>query len=121
MIDVHAHITSKNFCPEKLDRLLISAKEDGVEHIISVSETINDCHDVLTLAAQSNGMIWPSLGLHPVQYVSDTNEERSVTMDDWLAFRPILEKAIADQCIVCVGESKSAMTEGWEKGHLLTL
>jgi TatD DNase family protein len=115
MIDVHAHITSKNFCPEKLDRLLISAKQDDVEHIISVSETINDCHDVLTLAAQSNGMIWPSLGLHPVQYVSNTNEERSVTMDDWLAFKPILEKAIADQCIVCVGESKSAKTEGWKR------
>ncbi|KAI8334732.1 hypothetical protein BC941DRAFT_432035 [Chlamydoabsidia padenii] len=102
MIDVHAHITSKNFDTHKFHSLLTSAKQDGVEHIISVSETIHDAHDVLNLACQSDGMVWPSLGLHPVQYLSDS--ERSVTMDDWFAFKPILEKAITDRSIVCVGE-----------------
>ncbi|ORZ15930.1 hypothetical protein BCR42DRAFT_392874 [Absidia repens] len=102
MIDVHAHITSRNFDEKLLQKILTSAKEAGVQHIISVSETIDDANDVMTLATQSDGMIWPSLGLHPVQYT--TTGERSVTMDDWNSFQPILEKAIQDKSVVCIGE-----------------
>ncbi|KAI8088849.1 putative deoxyribonuclease TATDN3 [Halteromyces radiatus] len=105
MIDVHAHITSRNFGAQAFQEVLQSAKESGVQHIISVSETVHDASDVLTLASQSNGMIWPSLGLHPVQYLDgDNTSERSVTKDDWDKFKPILEKAIKDRTIVCVGE-----------------
>lgn len=106
MIDTHAHINSKNFPPAIFKDMLTSAKIAGVKHIVSVSESIYDAEDILSLANQSNGMIWPCIGLHPVQYTSNNQLERSVTMDDWYQFKPILEKAIADKTIVCVGESK---------------
>ncbi|KAI9302035.1 putative deoxyribonuclease TATDN3-like protein [Cunninghamella echinulata] len=103
MIDVHAHINTKNFPPVVFQDMLKSAKEKGVKHIVSVSESIQDAKDIILLAKQSNGMIWPSIGLHPVQN-TDQQLERSVTMEDWEAFKPLLEKVIADKTIVCVGE-----------------
>lgn len=106
MIDVHAHINTKNFPPVVFQDMLKSAKEKGVKHIVSVSESIQDAKDIISLAKQSNGMIWPSIGLHPVQH-TDQQLERSVTMEDWEAFKPLLEKVIADKTIVCVGEGRN--------------
>ncbi|ORX53948.1 putative deoxyribonuclease TATDN3-like protein, partial [Hesseltinella vesiculosa] len=101
MIDVHAHITESNF--SDLERLLADAKDAKVQHIISVSESIHDSASVLRIAQQSNGMIWPALGLHPVQSCPD-GSYRSVIWDDWIAFKPMLQRAIDTKAIVCVGE-----------------
>ncbi|KAI8074813.1 putative deoxyribonuclease TATDN3-like protein [Gongronella butleri] len=101
MIDVHAHLTPGNF-PD-IDILLHAAKKAGVEHIVSVSESVADAASVLEVARQSSGMVWASLGLHPVQTLDD-GTSRSVTMDDWLAFKPMLVEAIKNKAIVCVGE-----------------
>ncbi|CAO3640622.1 unnamed protein product [Cunninghamella blakesleeana] len=85
--------------------MLISANTAGVKHIVSVSESIYDAEDILSLANELNGIIWPCIGLHPVQYTSSDHQlERSVTLEDWYQFKPILEKAISDKAIVCVGE-----------------
>ncbi|CAO3600784.1 unnamed protein product [Absidia cylindrospora] len=84
MIDVHAHITTKNFDEKHLQTVLASAKEAGVQHIISVSETLDDANDVMTLATKSDGMIGHHL--------------------DSILFQPVLEKAIQNKSIVCIGE-----------------
>lgn len=109
MIDVHAHINKKNFPQQQSEKLSFSsmtkrAKEAHVERIISVSESIHDASDVLELARASDGYVVPGVGLHPVQY-ADSSSERSVTLEDWEAFEPVLKRAISEKSICCVGES----------------
>ncbi|KAI9321637.1 putative deoxyribonuclease TATDN3-like protein [Dichotomocladium elegans] len=109
MIDVHAHITSRNFPSEKqpngsslsLQEMIDHAKAVNVKHIVAVSETLNDAADVLDIAEKFSDFIWPSVGLHPVQHA---DQERSVNMQDFEAFKPFLEHAINNDKICCVGE-----------------
>lgn len=108
-MDVHAHITTTNFPTQAdppritLHALLENAKQAGVRHIVSVTESERDVEVILGLARDTDGFILPAVGLHPVQPVDDG--ERSVTMDDWTRFEPLLQKAIQDNTIACVGES----------------
>ncbi|ORZ01687.1 putative deoxyribonuclease tatdn3 [Syncephalastrum racemosum] len=107
-MDVHAHITTDNFPTRAdppritLEAILEHAKEAGVRHIVSVTESERDVEPILGLARDTDGFILPAVGLHPVQAVKDG--ERSVTLDDWTRFEPLLQKAIQERTIVCVGE-----------------
>ncbi|KAL0078013.1 putative deoxyribonuclease TATDN3-like protein [Phycomyces blakesleeanus] len=105
MIDVHAHIQSINFPEESLSKMVDLAREAGVTQIVSVSESVFDALDVLNVARTSNGLIWPGLGLHPVQPLSkEDNQPRSVTLKDLEEFEPILQQSISAKEICCIGE-----------------
>ncbi|KAF7723883.1 putative deoxyribonuclease tatdn3 [Apophysomyces ossiformis] len=109
MIDVHAHINSHNFPPagdtKTLDLIISAAKNAGVQHVVSVSESIHDAPDIIQVARNSNGFIWPAVGLHPVQPLSkEDKRERSVTIQDLELFEPFLNEAISTKEIYCVGE-----------------
>ncbi|KAI9030104.1 putative deoxyribonuclease TATDN3 [Phycomyces nitens] len=105
MIDVHAHIQSTNFPPESYGKMADLAHQAGITKIVSVSESIFDALDVLTVARTSDGLIWPGLGLHPVQPLSrEDNRPRSVTLQDFEEFRPILQQSISAKEICCIGE-----------------
>ncbi|KAI9495212.1 hypothetical protein BDB00DRAFT_815112 [Zychaea mexicana] len=113
MIDVHAHINLENFPLETNNAekkkafhdILSAAKSANISRIVSVSENIYDVQHIFDLAAQSDGLIKPAVGLHPVQRldVNDTRE-RSVTLSDLEHFEPVLKEAIANKKICCVGE-----------------
>ncbi|KAI8145279.1 deoxyribonuclease TATDN3 [Fennellomyces sp. T-0311] len=112
MIDVHAHINNTNFPHQTsdaakitFDHVLTNAAVTNVTRVVSLSETIHDAPNILELAEQSNGLIKPGVGLHPVQRVDTyTSPERSATLEDLDRFQPLLEKAIASGNICCVGE-----------------
>ncbi|KAG0166020.1 putative deoxyribonuclease tatdn3 [Apophysomyces sp. BC1034] len=109
MIDVHAHINQLNFpltgSTKTFEHIISGAKKAGVQHIISVSESIHDAPDILSLARDSNGFIWPAVGLHPVQPLSKEDQrERSVSLQDLELFEPLLKDAIIKDEICCVGE-----------------
>ncbi|KAI7864821.1 Tatd-domain protein 3 [Spinellus fusiger] len=105
MIDVHAHIQFTNFPKEKYEQMIKQAQEAGVEHIVSVSESIHDAQDVLFLSRTSNQLIWAGLGLHPVQsHPQQENQLRSVTLEDYAQFEPLLKQSIRNKELCCVGE-----------------
>lgn len=119
MIDVHAHINHENFPSSNMTAtndgtatkktfsdLLAAAKSANVNRIVSVSENIHDVHHILELAEQSNGLIKPGVGLHPVQRLdADNPQERSVTLKDLEQFEPIIKENITKKTLCCVGES----------------
>ncbi|KAJ8659626.1 hypothetical protein O0I10_004605 [Lichtheimia ornata] len=111
MIDVHAHINYSNFPRDNtpsgdkptLDTMINHAKNASIQHIVAVSESIHDAHDIFEIASASNNFIWPARGLHPVQ-CDDNNEERSVSWNDFETFEPLLQDAIQHKEICCIGE-----------------
>ncbi|KAI7878466.1 putative deoxyribonuclease TATDN3-like protein [Lichtheimia hyalospora FSU 10163] len=113
MIDVHAHINYSNFPrnnngPDNenkptMDMIISHAKKASIQHIVAVSESIHDVHDIFEIASTSDNFIWPARGLHPVQ-CDDNNVERSVNWDDFKMFEPLLQDAIQHKKICCVGE-----------------
>ncbi|OUM59882.1 hypothetical protein PIROE2DRAFT_46697 [Piromyces sp. E2] len=106
--DCHAHINSPSFSKEAISDLVKKAQEKNVKGIISVTETYEDCLDVLNVVMQYPNIILPGLGLHPIQPLVDENGQRldkggrSSTLDE---VYPILDliKEHKDE-IVCIGE-----------------
>lgn len=79
------------------------AKKASIQHIVAVSESIHDVHDIFEIASTSDNFIWPARGLHPVQ-LDDNKVERSVNWHDFEMFEPVLQDAIQQKKICCVGE-----------------
>jgi len=106
--DCHAHINSPSFSKEAISDLVKKAQKTHVKGIISVTETYEDCLDVLNVVKQYPNFILPGLGLHPIQPLVDENGQRldkggrSSTLDE---VYPILDliKKYKDE-IVCIGE-----------------
>ncbi len=72
LVDTHAHIADKDFnfdLPEVLER----AKSAGVDHIIAVSETLDDVRKNLRLAKEYD-MILLAAGLYPTHLDLDQAE-----------------------------------------------
>lgn len=117
MIDVHAHINYSNFPRDNtpsgdkptLDTMINHAKNASIQHIVAVSESIHDAHDIFEIASASNNFIWPARGLHPVQ-CDDNNEERSVSWNDFETFEPLLQDAIQHKEICCIGEGMLSLS-----------
>jgi len=65
LYDCHAHMTASTF-DEDRSEVLAAASSLGVAGIIVVSESTHDADAVLELAKQHRGLIYPCLGLHPV-------------------------------------------------------
>lgn len=123
MIDVHAHINYVNFPRNNtmsdqddnkptLDMMIDHAKKASIQHIVAVSESIHDVHDIFEIASTSDNFIWPARGLHPVQ-LDDNKVERSVNWHDFEMFEPVLQDAIQQKKICCVGEGMIYVVCGW--------
>jgi Tat protein secretion system quality control protein TatD with DNase activity len=115
MIDVHTHVHQGSFPldhpTQSLSTIIQEAKDNGVQRIISVSESGRDASWILQLAVESKGYISAGIGLHPAQVID--NEERSATFQDLEAFLPILHDAINNHNICCVGESTFRALYEW--------
>lgn len=61
IIDTHAHLDEI----EELDRVILQAKEAGLEAIIAVGQGIESNQKILEIAAQYPGFVFPALGWHP--------------------------------------------------------
>ncbi|KAJ3041603.1 putative deoxyribonuclease tatdn3 [Rhizophlyctis rosea] len=92
LIDCHAHFYPPNFSISEIETILSSIQDNGsnIRSIITVPETIEEAHQVLSLS-KKYPMINPSAGLHPVQQTQTATGEsfaRSATHTD---LPPILD------------------------------
>eukprot|EP00112_Aurelia_sp_Birch-Aquarium-sp1_P006675 Seg1731.11 transcript_id=Seg1731.11/GoldUCD/mRNA.D3Y31 product="putative deoxyribonuclease TATDN3" protein_id=Seg1731.11/GoldUCD/D3Y31 len=76
MIDAHCHITAEEFDLDR-DQILAEAVKVGVKAIIAVCEFPGDFQNVLDLSKRYPDLIFPCIGVHPVQVGS-----RSVTIEE---------------------------------------
>ncbi|ORX56522.1 putative deoxyribonuclease TATDN3-like protein [Piromyces finnis] len=106
--DCHAHINSPSFSKEAISNLIKKAQEKHIKGIISVTETYEDCIDVLNVAKQYPNILLPGLGLHPIQPLIDENGKRldkggrSSTLDEVYPILDLIKKHKEE--IVCIGE-----------------
>jgi TatD DNase family protein len=89
VIDTHAHLTSL----EDADEALRRAAEAGVDRILTVGTSVEDCRRAVSLAEQHEG-VFAILGIHP-------HDAGRATADDLVALRGLLAHPKA----VAVGET----------------
>jgi TatD DNase family protein len=89
VIDTHAHLTSL----ENPDEAIRRAAEAGVERILTVGTSVEDCRSALSLADRHDG-VFAILGIHP-------HEAGTASDDDLAALRDLLAHPKA----VAVGET----------------
>lgn len=63
LTDTHAHLSDGSFDPDR-EAVLARAAEAGVQAVVSVSETLEDCHRNLELAGRCPRLL-PAAGLYP--------------------------------------------------------
>ena len=89
MIDTHAHLTSLEDADEAIGR----AAGAGVDRILTVGTSVEDCRRALSLAERHDG-VFAILGIHP-------HDAGTATADDLAALRELL----AHRKAVAVGET----------------
>jgi TatD DNase family protein len=89
VIDTHAHLTSL----EDADEALRRAAEAGVDRILTVGTSVEDCRRAVSLAEQHDG-VFAILGIHP-------HDAGAATADDLAELRGLLAHPKA----VAVGET----------------
>lgn len=78
MLDTHAHLTDLQFASDLPD-VLSRAHDAGLDGVVVVSNSLRDCHSVLSLAS-SHPLLLPALGLHPEHISSLRNSLLSPTL-----------------------------------------
>lgn len=78
LTDTHAHLASSRF-GDDLDEVILRARENGVERIISISCDMEDCL-FNTALAEKNAGIFAAIGIHP-SYVHEI--EGGVEGHEW--------------------------------------
>jgi TatD DNase family protein len=76
LIDSHAHLEMEAFDSDR-DEVIGRARQAGVDRIITVGTTVNDCRKALSIAHQYE-MVYAAIGVHPHE-VKDIDE---TTYDD---------------------------------------
>jgi TatD DNase family protein len=104
LIDCHAHCYTPQYSKPDLEQLWAGSRAAGLAAIVTVPESLDDCHTVLQLAAEQP-LVKACAGLHPVQPVHTDKPYsgvRCVALED---LPPALEfiRQHADQ-LVAVGE-----------------
>jgi TatD DNase family protein len=66
IIDCHSHFYPPQFSRADIPALAAAARHVGVQAIVTVPESLQDCEAVLQLAKEEP-LVQPCAGLHPVQ------------------------------------------------------
>jgi Tat protein secretion system quality control protein TatD with DNase activity len=101
MIDVHAHTLQ---CSA---HAVQDAHDAGVQHVVSVSETLAEARELLTVAN-----VCPCIGVHPVQPVMVQGQRtgvRSVTLEDLEGWGRVWEQG--KMRFVGIGEGRISRSE----------
>ncbi|XP_063080234.1 tatD DNase domain containing 3-like isoform X2 [Engraulis encrasicolus] len=99
-IDCHCHISATEF-DNDIDIVIENAKRAGVVALLAVAEHAGEFEKIIKLSQRFPGFIAPSLGVHPVQAVDET-QQRGAVLDDLEAAMPLIEQH-KDQ-LVAIGE-----------------
>lgn len=93
MIDTHCHLTSKEF-RGRVDDVLHSAAEAGVDRMITVGVTPDDARNAFALA-QSHANVFATAGVHPL-YADQATDRDEIAAT--------LTELIAEPRVVALGE-----------------
>jgi Tat protein secretion system quality control protein TatD with DNase activity len=66
VIDCHSHFYPPQFARADIPALAAAARQAGVQAIVTVPESLQDCQEVLQLAKEEP-LVQACAGLHPVQ------------------------------------------------------
>ncbi|XP_072031628.1 putative deoxyribonuclease TATDN3 isoform X2 [Amphiura filiformis] len=111
-IDAHCHLAAKEF-NQDITEVIERAKQGNVLAIVAVAIRKDDFHRILQLSSQFPDIVFPSIGIHPVQG-EPPDGQRSVTLPDFTD----VDKAIEEnyEKLVAIGEVGLDFSPRFAKG-----
>ncbi|KAM8946360.1 putative deoxyribonuclease TATDN3 [Pelodytes ibericus] len=100
LVDCHCHLAATDFSHD-IDTVLEEAKRTGLLALVAVSENSSEFDRLIQLSKRHSGLVFPCLGVHPVQGTS-SQEQRSATLKDLEDALPLIEQ-YKDE-LVAIGE-----------------
>ncbi|OCT77600.1 hypothetical protein XELAEV_18028692mg [Xenopus laevis] len=100
LVDCHCHLTASEF-DHDIGSVLEDAKTIGLCALVAVAEHSGEFEKVIELSRRNAGLVFPCLGVHPVQG-SATGPQRSATLQDVEDALPMIEQ-YRDE-LVAIGE-----------------
>ncbi|XP_053315290.1 putative deoxyribonuclease TATDN3 isoform X2 [Spea bombifrons] len=100
LVDCHCHLSATDFNHD-IDNVLEEAKAAGVLALVAVSENSAEFEKVIQLSKRHSGLVFPCLGVHPVQG-DETGQQRSATLKDIEEALPLIE--LHKDELVAIGE-----------------
>ncbi|XP_072265946.1 putative deoxyribonuclease TATDN3 isoform X2 [Pyxicephalus adspersus] len=99
-VDCHCHLTAAEFNHD-IDDILQGAKAAGVRALVGVAEHSAEFEKLIHLSRRNAGLVFPCLGVHPVQ-AEASEQQRSATLKDLEDALPLIEQ-YKDE-LVAIGE-----------------
>ncbi|XP_063775125.1 putative deoxyribonuclease TATDN3 isoform X3 [Pseudophryne corroboree] len=98
LVDCHCHLSAADFSHD-IDTVLEEAKAAGVQALVAVAEHSAEFDRLMLLSRRFPGLVFPCLGVHPVQ---GTEQQRSATLQDLEDALPLIERYKKE--LVAIGE-----------------
>ncbi|XP_066451151.1 putative deoxyribonuclease TATDN3 isoform X2 [Eleutherodactylus coqui] len=99
-VDCHCHLSAADFSHD-LDNVVSAAVAVGVRALVAVAEHAAEFDKVIELSRRYPALVFPCLGVHPVQ-ASHPELQRSATLKDLEDALPVIERYRDD--LVAIGE-----------------
>ncbi|XP_056424248.1 putative deoxyribonuclease tatdn3-B isoform X1 [Hyla sarda] len=99
-VDCHCHLSAAEFTHD-IDNVLDEAKAIGVRALVAVAEHSGEFEKVIKLSKRYPQLVFPCLGVHPVQ-ASQPDQQRSATLKDLEDALPLIEQYKDD--LLAIGE-----------------
>ncbi|XP_069624620.1 putative deoxyribonuclease tatdn3-B isoform X2 [Ranitomeya imitator] len=99
-VDCHCHLSAAEFSHD-IDHVLDEARAVGVRAIVAVAEHSAEFEKVIYLSKRYPQLVFPCLGVHPVQ-AANPEQQRSATLQDVNDALPLIEQ-YRDE-LVAIGE-----------------
>ncbi|XP_044145782.1 putative deoxyribonuclease TATDN3 isoform X2 [Bufo gargarizans] len=99
-VDCHCHLSAAEFSHD-IDNVLDEAKAAGVQALVAVAEHSAEFEKVIQLSRRYPDLVFPCLGVHPVQ-ASNAEQQRSANLKDLEDALPLIEHYKDD--LLAIGE-----------------
>ncbi|XP_077138413.1 putative deoxyribonuclease tatdn3-B isoform X2 [Ranitomeya variabilis] len=99
-VDCHCHLSAAEFSHD-IDHVLDEARAVGVRAVVAVAEHSAEFEKVIYLSKRYPQLVFPCLGVHPVQ-AANPEQQRSATLQDVNDALPLIEQ-YRDE-LVAIGE-----------------
>ncbi|XP_073468190.1 putative deoxyribonuclease TATDN3 [Aquarana catesbeiana] len=100
MVDCHCHLSAAEF-NQDIDNILQEARTAGVRALVAVAEHAAEFEKLIQLSRRNAGLVFPCLGVHPVQ-TETSEQQRSATLQDLEDALPLFE--LYKDELVAIGE-----------------
>ncbi|XP_053568433.1 putative deoxyribonuclease TATDN3 isoform X2 [Bombina bombina] len=100
LVDCHCHLTASDF-DHDINDVLEEAKKVGLKALVAVAEHSKEFEKLIDLSKRYQGLVFPCLGVHPVQGI-EPEPQRSATLKDLEDALPLIELYKDD--LVAIGE-----------------